>query len=88
VHASAGSAILIPAGVAHCFRNVGPGEVSWLVVGAPAAAVTLIEEVAEVRAGELDRMAEIFARHNSELLERHPHWEAATPDSAGGAVAS
>jgi mannose-6-phosphate isomerase-like protein (cupin superfamily) len=76
VHASAGSAILVPAGVPHCFRNSGGDDVAWMVVGAPAAAVTLIEEAGAVGPGQLDLMEEIMGRHDSELLERHPHWDA------------
>jgi mannose-6-phosphate isomerase-like protein (cupin superfamily) len=75
VHAGPGSAILIPAGVPHCFRNVGTGDVRWLVVTAPPDAVTLIEEAGTVLPGDLDRLAEIFDRYDSELLERHPHWD-------------
>jgi mannose-6-phosphate isomerase-like protein (cupin superfamily) len=74
VHAGPGSAVLVPAGVAHCFRNVGSGDATWLVVAAPAAAVTAIEEAASVAPGDLDGLVEIFARHDSELIERHPYW--------------
>jgi mannose-6-phosphate isomerase-like protein (cupin superfamily) len=74
IRATAGSAVLVPAGVPHCFRNVGPGNVEWIVVAAPARAVTAIEEVGQVAPGDLDGLAEIFERHDSELLERHPHW--------------
>ena len=73
-HAGPGSAILIPAGVPHCFRNVGAGDVRWLVVAAPPDAVTLIEKAGEV-VPDLDRLAELFERYDSELLERRPHWE-------------
>ena len=75
VYAGPGSAILIPAGVPHCFRNAGSDDVRWLVVTAPPAAVTLIEQVATVVPGDLDRLAELFDRYDSELLERHPHWD-------------
>jgi mannose-6-phosphate isomerase-like protein (cupin superfamily) len=74
VHARPGSAILVPPGVAHCFRNIGSTDVRWLVVAAPAAAVTAIEEAAAVAPGDLDHLVEIFDRHDSELLERRPHW--------------
>jgi mannose-6-phosphate isomerase-like protein (cupin superfamily) len=77
VHAGPGSAILVPAGVPHCFRNIGSGDVRWLVVTAPAAAVTAIEEISALPPGDLDRVAELFDRHDSELLERHPHWDVA-----------
>jgi mannose-6-phosphate isomerase-like protein (cupin superfamily) len=76
VYAGLGSAILIPAGVPHCFRNAGSDDVRWLVITAPPAAVTLIEQVSKVVPGDLDRLAELFDRYDSELLERHPHWDA------------
>jgi Cupin domain len=69
-----GGAILVPAGVPHCFRNIGSGDVRWLVVAAPAVAVTFIEEVGAVAPGDFDRLVELFDRHDSELLERRPHW--------------
>jgi hypothetical protein len=75
VRASAGGAVLVPRGVAHCFRNVGRGDARWVVVTAPAVAITMIEELATVGPGELDRFAEILERYDSELLERHPHWD-------------
>ncbi|MEA2240865.1 MAG: hypothetical protein QOD24_755, partial [Solirubrobacteraceae bacterium] len=40
----------------------------------PPAAVTAIEEAAAVAPGDLDHLVEIFERHDSELLEHHPHW--------------
>ena len=77
VRAGPGNAILVPAGVPHCFRNLGPGDVSLVVVGGPATTVTLIEEIGEIAGGGLDRLEELFERHESELLETHPHWQAA-----------
>jgi mannose-6-phosphate isomerase-like protein (cupin superfamily) len=74
VRAGPGSAIVVPAGVPHCFRNIGAGDVRWLVVTAPAAAVTAIEEVAALPPGDLDGVAALFDRHDSVLLERRPHW--------------
>jgi mannose-6-phosphate isomerase-like protein (cupin superfamily) len=74
IRASAGSTVLVPAGVPHCFRNTGAADVEWIVVAAPAVAVTAIEEVGQVVPGDLDGLAEILERHDSELLERHPHW--------------
>jgi mannose-6-phosphate isomerase-like protein (cupin superfamily) len=76
VRAGPGSAVLVPAGVAHCFRNVGAGDVTWLVVGAPAAAVTAVEEVATLGRGDLDGLIDLFGRHDSELIETRPHWPA------------
>jgi mannose-6-phosphate isomerase-like protein (cupin superfamily) len=74
LYAGPGSAILVPAGVPHCFRNIGAQDARWLVVAAPAIAVTSIEEAAAIAPGDLDGLVEIFDRHDSELLERHPHW--------------
>jgi mannose-6-phosphate isomerase-like protein (cupin superfamily) len=72
--AGPGSAVLVPAGVPHCFRNDGSTDVRWFVVAAPAAAVTAIEEAAAVAPGDLEHLVEIFDRHDSELLEHRPHW--------------
>jgi mannose-6-phosphate isomerase-like protein (cupin superfamily) len=72
IHTGAGSAVLVPAGVPHCFVNTGTGNVDSIVVTAPAVAVTLVEEVGAVPAGDLDRLAELFERHDSQLLERRP----------------
>jgi mannose-6-phosphate isomerase-like protein (cupin superfamily) len=74
IHARPGSAMLVPAGVPHCFRAIGSTDVRWLVVAAPAVAVTAIEEAAAVAPGDLDGLIEIFDRHDSELLEHRPHW--------------
>lgn len=82
IRATGGGAVLVPRGVAHCFRNAGPDDAHWIVVTAPAVAVTMIEELAQLRPGELDRFAEILERHDSELLERHPHWDRPAPTRA------
>jgi hypothetical protein len=58
--------------VTHCFRNVGAGDADWVVATTPARAVTMIEELAALAPGELDRLAEALERHDSQLLE-HPH---------------
>jgi mannose-6-phosphate isomerase-like protein (cupin superfamily) len=70
----AGGAVLIPPGTAHCFRNVGHGEVEWIAITTPATAVTLIEELGAVPRGDLDALAALLERYDSELLERRPHW--------------
>ena len=48
---------------------------------APPAAVAMIEVLAPVRRGELDRFADIFECHDSELVERraHRHRPSGTP---------
>ena len=74
IHARAGSAVLVPAGTAHCFCNTGSEDVEQIVVGSPARAITAIEEVGQVPPGDIDQLAAILERHDSELLARHPHW--------------
>jgi mannose-6-phosphate isomerase-like protein (cupin superfamily) len=74
IHARPGSAILVPPGTPHCFRNIGDGDVRWLVITGPASGVTMIEEVATVTPGDIDGMAAFMERWDSELLERRPHW--------------
>ena len=74
VRAVPGSAMLIPPSAPHCFRNVGEGEADWIVITTPPVAVQLIEEVGSVAPGDLDALAELFDRYDSELLERRPHW--------------
>jgi hypothetical protein len=49
--------------------------VDWIVATAPARAVTMMEELGRLGPGDLDGLAEILERHDSELLERHPHWD-------------
>ncbi len=70
----AGGAALVPRDTPHCFRNVGDREVEWIAITKPATAVTLIEEVGAVPRGDLDALATLLERHDSELLERRPHW--------------
>jgi mannose-6-phosphate isomerase-like protein (cupin superfamily) len=70
----AGGAVLVPARTPHCFRNVGDGDVEWIAITTPATAVTLIEEVGAVPRGDLGALAALLERHDSELLERRPHW--------------
>jgi mannose-6-phosphate isomerase-like protein (cupin superfamily) len=70
----AGSTIVVPPRTPHCFRNAGSGDVRWLVIGSPAAAITAIEEAGALPPGDIDAMAALFERYDSELLERRPHW--------------
>lgn len=75
VRAGAGSAVLIPAGVPHCFRNVGSGDVEQIVVTGAACLVAAVEQLAQLAPGDLDAVAELHERCDSELLERRPHWD-------------
>ena len=74
VRAVPGSAVLIPPGAPHCFRNVGEGDADWIVITTPPVAVQLIEGVGSVAPGDVDALARLFERYDSELLERRPHW--------------
>jgi len=61
--AAAGSAVLVPRGVAHTFWNAGPGRARYLILMSPRVAAlvaALHEPGADPR--------ELFPRHASELL--------------------
>jgi mannose-6-phosphate isomerase-like protein (cupin superfamily) len=83
VLASTGGTVVVPRGVAHCFRNVGASDASWIVATAPAAAITMIEELATVPPADFDRFAEVLEQHDSELLERYPHWNPPVATESG-----
>jgi len=74
IRARAGSVVLIPAGVPHCFRNVGTDDVEQIVVSSDARLVAAVEALARVAPGDIDAVTELHERSDSELLERHPHW--------------
>jgi mannose-6-phosphate isomerase-like protein (cupin superfamily) len=76
VRARPGSAVLVPRGTPHCFRNVGMEPVRWLVITAPASGITMIEKAGSVTPDDFDRMVQLYAEFDSEVLERHPHWDA------------
>jgi mannose-6-phosphate isomerase-like protein (cupin superfamily) len=74
IHPRAGSTIVVPPRTPHCFRNAGSGDVRWLMIGSPAATITAIEKAGTLPPGDIDAMAALFERYDSELLERRPHW--------------
>jgi len=74
IRARAGSAVLIPAGVPHCFRNVGNNEAEQIGIASSASIVTAVEQLAQVAPGDIDAVAQLLEHCDSELLERHPHW--------------
>jgi len=65
VIASAGSTVLIPAGVAHTFGNAGPEPSRYLIL-LTATLDSLITELHQVDATEHPR---IYRKYNSEVLE-------------------
>jgi quercetin dioxygenase-like cupin family protein len=69
-----GDAVLVPAGVPHCFRAVGESESSLLLIVSPADGIDVIEELANGNLLDTGWMAGVLARFDTELLETHPHW--------------
>jgi mannose-6-phosphate isomerase-like protein (cupin superfamily) len=63
--ASAGSTVLVPAGVAHTFGNAGP-EPSRYILIVPSR---LDELISSLHAAAPAERAEVYRRHESELLE-------------------
>lgn len=68
--AEAGTAVHIPRGIVHAFRNDSESAARMLVVHTPATAVHMIEELAALPAGSNpSASAAILARHASEPAE-------------------
>ena len=61
--ASAGSAVLAPAGMQHSYWNAGPGRARYLLVASPR----LFALIEELHAPGAD-FAEVFRKYDSELL--------------------
>jgi uncharacterized cupin superfamily protein len=78
--ATAGDAVLIRAGVPHCFRSIGPGEATVLIVFSRPEGADMIDELAAGNLMDPAFTSAVLARYDSQLLEPHPHrW----PDRAG-----
>jgi quercetin dioxygenase-like cupin family protein len=65
--ASTGSAVFIPPGQVHGFRNPGPEPARHLAISSPAEAMTMIEELAQTPPGQQPR---VLARYRSHLAEQ------------------
>lgn len=74
VTVQAGDAVLIPAGVAHCFRSLGSSGASLILVVSPAEGIDLIEELSTGNLLDTAWTAGLLVRHDTELLETRPHW--------------
>ena len=75
--ADAGDSVLIPAGVPHCFRALEPAAVVLITAGPEGP-----DAIAELAGGNLMDMewvASVLERYDTELLERRPHWSPQTP---------
>ena len=64
--APAGSTVCVPRGVVHAFRNVSPVPARHLVVHAPAAALTMLEEMGQAREDQFEAM---LAKHRTRLVD-------------------
>src|SRR5256885_5242108 len=65
--APAGTTVCVPPGTVHAFRNASPHPARHLALHAPAAALTMIEEIGQ--ASE-DQVPAILARHRTRLTEQ------------------
>jgi quercetin dioxygenase-like cupin family protein len=65
VVAAAGACVYVPPGVAHGFRNVGPGHARHLVIHSPTRALEMVEELGRTPP---ERHAEVLAKYDSELV--------------------
>jgi quercetin dioxygenase-like cupin family protein len=62
--APTGSAVFIPPGQVHGFRNPGPEPARHLAIASPAEAMTMIEELTQAPPGQ---QPGVLARHRSRL---------------------
>lgn len=65
--AAAGTAVHVPRGLVHAFRNVSAVSARVVVIHTPASAINMIEELAGLPAdSDPEASAKILARHASE----------------------
>ena len=67
VEARAGAAVFVPRGTAHTYWNPGPGLVRYLLIMTPNV-YSLIEDIHALTERSPRAMAEIFEKHDSELV--------------------
>jgi mannose-6-phosphate isomerase-like protein (cupin superfamily) len=65
VIAPAGATVLVPAGTPHTFGNAGPGPSRFIII----LPTRLDELISQLHASDPADHAEIYRRHESELLE-------------------
>jgi len=65
--APAGSAVFVPPGRVHGFRNPGPEPARHLAIASPAEAMTMIEELAQAPSGQ---QPGVLARYRSRFAEQ------------------
>jgi quercetin dioxygenase-like cupin family protein len=65
--APAGSAVFVPPGQVHGFRNPGPEPARHLAIASPAEAMTMIEELAQAPPGQ---QPGVLARYRSRFAEQ------------------
>jgi len=67
VEARAGAAVFVPRGTAHTYWNPGPGLVRYLLIMTPNV-YSLIKDIHGMAERSPRAMAEIFEKHDSELV--------------------
>ena len=71
VRASAGSGVFVPAGTPHTYWNPGPEPVRYLLL-MTANIYQLIEDIHAMKERTPAALANVFRRHDSELLSEQP----------------
>lgn len=69
VQANAGSGVFVPAGTPHTYWNPGPGAVRYLLI-MTANIYQLIQDIHAMNERTPAALAEVFRKHDSELLDR------------------
>ncbi|HLY41881.1 MAG TPA: cupin domain-containing protein [Terracidiphilus sp.] len=67
VEVPAGAGILVPRGIAHTYRNSGPGPTRYLLFMTPTV-LRLIEAIHAMQDRSGDALAAVFAEHDSALV--------------------
>ena len=67
VEARAGSAVFVPRGTPHTYRNPGPGLVRYLLV-MTSNTYSLIQDIHALKDRSPAALAAVFQKHDSELL--------------------
>lgn len=71
VDVRAGTAVFVPAGVAHTFGNPGPNSVRYLTV-ATRRILDVVEALHALDKSAMDELAAVYRRYDSELVEYMP----------------
>jgi|SRR5689334_13568602 uncharacterized cupin superfamily protein len=64
----AGSAVLVPRGTPHTYRNPGPAPARYLLIMTPRI-YSLIQAIHSLNDRSLPALRDVFAQHDAELME-------------------